>query len=176
MNNHVVLVDEKDREIGVEDKIKVHIQPRLHRAFSVFLFNGSGKLLLQQRAADKYHSGGLWTNTCCSHPRPGERTERAAARRLVEEMGISCPLRKAFDFVYRASVYRGLTEYELDHVFIGCYNGAVHPNPLEVMDHRWVAIGDLNASIQADPHRYTPWLVLALERVVECSRGGLRSG
>ena len=119
MDNQVVLVDEQDREIGVEDKIKVHIQPRLHRAFSVFLFNGSGKLLLQQRAADKYHRGGLWTNTCCSHPRPGERTERAAARRLVEEMGISCPLWKAFDFVYRASVYRDLTEYELDHVFIG---------------------------------------------------------
>ena len=119
MQEQVILVDQQDREIGVAEKLEAHRKGKLHRAFSVFLFNAKDEMLLQQRAAEKYHSGGLWTNTCCSHPRPGEPTEAAARRRLREEMGISCNLNKAFDFIYRAEFDNGLIEHELDHVFIG---------------------------------------------------------
>src|ERR1700743_3243063 len=121
----VVLVDESDKEIGVMEKMEAHEKALLHRAFSVFIFDASGRMLLQRRALAKYHSGGLWTNACCSHPRPGETVQAAAERRLVEELGFSTPLCKAFEFIYRADFANGLTEYEFDHVFAGAFEGMV---------------------------------------------------
>lgn len=119
----VILVDEQDRPTGRMEKIEAHRKALLHRAFSIFIFNEKGQMLLHKRAAGKYHSGGLWTNACCSHPQPGEETLAAAENRLVEEMGIRVPLTKAFDFSYRAEFDNGLTEYEFDHVFTGTYDG-----------------------------------------------------
>ena len=166
----VVLVDERDREVGVGEKLRVHREARLHRAFSVFLFNAAGELLLQQRALGKYHSGGRWSNTCCSHPRPDELIVEAAANRLEEEMGISCPLWRAFEFVYQARVGEGLCEFEFDHVFVGHYDGEVFPNAAEVMAYKWVSIADLKADLCLSSESYTPWLAIALERAVEHSR------
>ena len=131
-NQKVILVDDRDNEIGTMEKMEAHYTPNLHRAFSVFVFNTRGQMLLQQRAKTKYHSGGLWTNTCCSHPYPGEEIEAAATRRLEQEMGFTTPLTKAFDFIYQATFDNGLTEYEFDHVFIGEYDGDVHPAKDEV--------------------------------------------
>ena len=126
MLEEVVLVNEKDEAIGTMEKMAAHEKALLHRAFSVFVFNKNGDLLMQQRAHSKYHSGGLWTNTCCSHPRPGEHVADAANRRLQEEMGFTTSLNKAFDFTYKAAFDNGLTEHEFDHVFIGIYEGPIH--------------------------------------------------
>ena len=120
----VILVNEQDEQTGTIEKMEAHRKALLHRAFSVFIFNGKGEMLLQQRAMGKYHSPGLWTNACCSHPRPGEEVETAAFRRLKEEMGIETSLKKIFDFIYRTEFDNGLTEYEFDHVYIGTYPGA----------------------------------------------------
>ena len=163
----VVLVDEQDCEVGAGEKLSVHREGRLHRAFSVFLFNTSGELLLQRRALSKYHSGGLWSNTCCSHPAPGEPVVEAASARLEEEMGIFCPLREAFEFTYRAPVGEGLVEFEYDHVLVGHYEGSVFPDPAEVMDCKWMSLADLAADLSASPGSYTPWLGVALEAAVE---------
>ena len=124
----VILVNEQDEQTGVMEKMEAHQKALLHRAFSVFIFNDKGELLLQQRASDKYHSGGLWTNTCCSHPNPDEETITAAQRRLKEEMGFTTKLSKAFDFIYKSEFSNGLTEHEFDHVFTGYYNGEIHPD------------------------------------------------
>ena len=134
MKEQVILVNESDNEIGVMEKMDAHHKPILHRAFSVFIFNSKGEMLLQQRASHKYHSAGLWTNACCSHPRPGENIQVAASRRLEEEMGFSTNLVKTFDFIYQASFGNGLHEYEYDHVFMGRYDGKISPNPEEVSD------------------------------------------
>ena len=131
----VILVDIEDCEVGVMEKMEAHKHAQLHRAFSVFLFNKQGKMLLQQRAFSKYHSGGLWTNACCSHPRPGESLESAVSRRLFEEMGIATPVTKAFDFIYQAELPNELVEHEFDHVFIGNYDGEVAPNHLEAVSY-----------------------------------------
>ena len=163
----VVLVDEQDRCIGSEEKLKAHRDGVLHRAFSVFVFSSRGELLLQRRTLGKYHSGGLWTNTCCSHPRLGEDVETAAARRLSEEMGIRCPLEKAFDFVYRAQVADELVEHEFDHVFVGVFDGEIHPDPSEVMETRWLAPAALREELARDASAYTPWFRLSIERVLE---------
>lgn len=169
----VILVDRRDREIGVEEKLKAHQEGKLHRAFSVFLFNARNELLLQQRAADKYHSAGLWSNTCCSHPRPGESTIAAAQRRLHEEMGITCAVEKAFDFIYRVSFANGLIEHELDHVFIGRYDGAVRPAPEEAMAYRWAPIDAVKKELRDAAETYTVWFRLALERAVRAGAGVL---
>src|SRR4030042_2763439 len=124
----IILVDENDREIGTEEKLKTHEQGKLHRAFSIFVFNSKGELLLQRRAKGKYHSGGLWTNTCCSHPREGEKLEEAVHRRLKQEMGLDCPLKEAFSFIYKVRFENGLFEHELDHVFIGRVDGKPVPD------------------------------------------------
>lgn len=166
-NDLLILVDEQDREVGLAEKLSVHREGRLHRAFSVFLFNASGELLLQRRALTKYHSGGLWSNTCCSHPAPGELLVEAASTRLEEEMGISCRLREAFEFTYRARVGNGLLEFELDHVFVGHYEGSVFPNSAEVMDCKWISHADLAADLSANPGSFTPWLGVALEAAAE---------
>lgn len=163
----VVLVDEDDHVIGTEGKMAAHIAGKLHRAVSVFVFNTDGKLLLQQRAASKYHSAGLWSNTCCGHPRPEEKTDHAAHRRLQDEMGFDCPLRRDFDFVYKRQLNGGLVEHEYDHVFVGHHDDAPSPAPAEVADWRWVGADEVLTDLEANPDRYTAWFGLALERVLE---------
>jgi isopentenyl-diphosphate delta-isomerase len=162
----VILVDDVDQEIGVREKMAAHQRGELHRAFSVFVFNARGEMLLQKRAPLKYHSGGLWTNTCCSHPRPGEPTAEAAHRRLGEEMGFGCPLEGAFSFIYRAEFEDGLIEHELDHVFIGQFNGQPTPDPAEVDDWRWIDLPTLREDVRAHPDRYTPWFKIAMDDVL----------
>ena len=157
----VILVNEQDEEIGSMDKLEVHRKAILHRAFSVFIFNEKGEMLLQRRALNKYHSGGLWTNACCSHPRPGETVEGAAARRLVEELGFSTDLHRIFSFLYKAPFDNGLTEHEYDHVFIGQYSGLVHPNPDEVGDFCYKQMDSIRDSLESHPHKYTEWFKIA---------------
>lgn len=166
MKEKVILVNEQDKEIGVAEKLEVHQEGRLHRAFSVFIFNEKNEMLLQQRAPDKYHSGGLWSNACCSHPVPGESLESASERRLFEEMGIRCNLKKAFHFVYKAKLNNQLIEHEFDHVFIGKYSGeSVIPNPQEVMSHRWVSFETLQEEMRRFPKKFTIWFKIAVARV-----------
>lgn len=162
MNDQVILVNEKDEPIGSMNKLAVHQKGLLHRAFSVFVFNPAGKLLLQRRAGEKYHSANLWTNTCCSHPYPEEDTLAAAKRRLKEEMGIEIELEKKFDFIYRATLENGLIEHEFDHVYIGHYNGQPQINPQEVSEYRWVALKELKNEIALSPHQFTEWLKIAI--------------
>jgi isopentenyl-diphosphate delta-isomerase len=161
MLEEVVLVNEKDEPMGTMEKMAAHEQALLHRAFSVFVFNKNGDLLMQQRAFSKYHSGGLWTNTCCSHPRPGEEVADAATRRLQEEMGFTTSLAKAFDFTYKAAFDNGLTEHEFDHVFTGMYEGPIHFNPNEVAAYAFIPVGELEAQIQETPERFTAWFHIA---------------
>src|SRR5580658_4397934 len=131
----VVLVDESDQPVGVMEKMEAHRRGLLHRAFSVFIFNSRGEMLLQQRAPEKYHSAGLWTNACCSHPRPGEDTREGAVRRLKEELGFTTHLEKLFEFTYRSEFDNGLTEFEFDHVFIGVYDQEISPDKKEASDY-----------------------------------------
>ena len=165
IKEEVILVDEQDRQTGIAEKMEAHENGWLHRAFSVFVFNGRGELLLQQRAMEKYHSGGLWTNTCCSHPRPGEDTRAAAERRLLEEMGFQVALEKVFDFLYKAGFDNGLIEHEFDHVFVAGYEGPVDTNPDEVMDHAFRSLSQIEADLDADPGQFTAWFRLAFPRV-----------
>ena len=163
----VILVDVDDCEIGLMEKMEAHKQAVLHRAFSVFLFNTQGKMLLQQRALTKYHSAGLWTNTCCSHPRPGETLENAVSRRLMEEMGITAKVSKAFDFIYQAALPDHLNEHEFDHVFIGNFDDEVRPNHLEVANFVYQSIEEIDANLQSHPEKYTVWFKIAFPKVVE---------
>jgi isopentenyl-diphosphate delta-isomerase len=165
MEEQVILVNDQDEETGVAEKMEAHQQGWLHRAFSVFIFNSRGEMLLQQRARDKYHSGGLWTNTCCSHPRPGESTKVAAERRLKEEMGFQVSLDKVFDFVYKADFDNGLTEHEFDHVFVAEYEGPVDFNKEEVMGYSYRSMQQIVQSMETDPAQYTAWFHLAFPRV-----------
>ncbi len=164
---HVILVDENDGITGVCEKMLAHEQALLHRAFSVFIFNDNGEMLLQKRALTKYHSPGLWTNSCCSHPRPQEDTLHAASRRLQEEMGFSSPIKKAFHFVYRAAFENGLTEHEFDHVFIGNYNGAISCNPAEVMEYAYLPLKVIKEKLISHPQFFTVWFLIAFPKVVE---------
>lgn len=165
MEEQVILVNRQDEETGVAGKMEAHEKGWLHRAFSVFIFNSRGELLLQQRALNKYHSGGLWTNTCCSHPRPGEDIKLAAERRLKEEMGFQVSLEKVFDFLYKADFDNGLTEHEFDHVFIAEYNGPVNFDKEEVMDCSYRSMQQIAQSLKTDPGEYTAWFRLAFPRV-----------
>ncbi|MBX9589501.1 MAG: isopentenyl-diphosphate Delta-isomerase [Hyphomonadaceae bacterium] len=153
----VILVDADDRAIGTMAKLEAHRRGLLHRAVSVFVLDSSNRVLLQQRAPGKYHSGGLWTNTCCSHPRPGEGVAKAGARRLVEEMGVACSLTSLFQMRYRAQVSNGLVEHELVHVLIGRFDGAPAPNPSEVMAWRWMAPTEIARDVDKRPDAYTVW-------------------
>ncbi|MDB5272487.1 MAG: isopentenyl-diphosphate delta-isomerase [Chitinophagaceae bacterium] len=162
----VILVDESDQEKGVAEKIEAHRQGLLHRAFSVFVFNDAGQLLLQQRAASKYHSPLLWTNTCCSHPRPRESTLDAAYRRCQEEMGIKPSLQHAFSFIYKVALDQGLTEHEYDHVYIGQYNDAPLLNPEEACDYKWVTIQEVQTDVKLHSSRYTVWFAICLDQVI----------
>jgi isopentenyl-diphosphate delta-isomerase len=165
-NGEVILVDENDTPVGVAEKMEAHQQGVLHRAFSIFIFNSKGEMLLQQRALNKYHSAGLWSNTCCSHPSPGEETGTAAAKRLKEEMGFETPVKKIFDFIYKAEFGNGLTEHEFDHVFAGEYDGPVDLNPNEAMDYCYKDMVDIHASLQSTPQHYTAWFHLAFPEVL----------
>lgn len=162
MSERVILVDAGDTPVGTAEKLTAHREGRLHRAFSVFVLNDGDEVLLQRRAEGKYHSGGLWSNTCCSHPRPGEETEVAARRRLEEEMGFVCPLEPAFEMVYRADVGGGLVEYEYDHIFLGRWNGGPDPDPAEVAGWRWVGLPELREEVARTPRRFTYWFRVAL--------------
>jgi isopentenyl-diphosphate delta-isomerase len=167
----VVLVDEKDNDVGREEKIKAHMNGgKLHRAFSIFIFNGKGEMMIQQRAFGKYHCGGLWTNTCCSHPRPGELAENAAHRKLKQEMGFDTDLKEILSFTYRAPFENGLTEHEFDHVFVGGFDGNPQMNPQEVGDFKWVNPNVLEKDVNENPDKYTPWFKIVLARVLEWYR------
>ena len=163
----VILVDNNDHEIGACDKLSAHYAPRLHRAFSVFVFDGHWRLLMQRRAADKYHSGGLWSNTCCGHPRPGDQTSDAAGRRLFEEMGFRTPLRAASHLQYNLSVDNGLTEHEYNHLFVGRFDGVLNPNIAEVDDWRWVSLPEVLTTHRARPCEYSRWFRPALRALLE---------
>lgn len=157
MQEYVVLVTPQDEPVGLMEKMAAHENGLLHRAFSVFLFDSEGRMLLQQRAAEKYHSPGLWTNTCCSHPREGESYLEAAERRLVEELGITTDLLPAFSFIYKAEVGEGLWEHELDHVFVGRFDGEIKPNPTEVADTMHMTLEEIAQKMAADEQYFTQW-------------------
>lgn len=163
----VILVDMNDREIGTMEKMTAHEQACLHRAFSVFLFR-ENKVLLQKRASSKYHCGGLWTNTCCSHPEPGENVTDAAIRRLREELDIHVDdVQEVHSFVYHHAFENGLTEFEYDHVLVGEYDGSWVENSEEVDEVKWVDINELKEDIASNPKKYTPWFIVALNAAVE---------
>ena len=168
----VILVDEQDRPVGTAPKLAAHENGgRLHRAFSVFIFDSAGRMLLQRRAASKYHFGGLWTNACCSHPRVGRNLIDSATARLRHELGFETPLEERFSFIYRAhDLSSGLTEHEFDHVLVGRFDGRPDPNPEEVDAWEWVAPAELLLDVRDRPQRYTPWFRIVLERVV----GGIK--
>jgi isopentenyl-diphosphate delta-isomerase len=161
MEEIINLVDGRGARIGAIEKIEAHRAGVLHEAFSIFVANGRGEMLLQKRAAGKYHSGGLWSNACCGHPRFGEAVGGAAHRRLREEMGFDCPLRETHHFIYQVEFDNGLTEYEFDRVFVGLYEGEVKPNEDEAEDFRWTDVGTIAADLAARPDRYTYWFRVA---------------
>lgn len=171
MEEQVILVDDNDNEIGIAEKMATHRSGELHRAISIFVFDSSDRLLLQKRASTKYHSGGLWSNTCCSHPRPREDVLAAARRRLGEEMGFECELSKVFSFVYRVAFANHLIEHEYDHVLFGLYNGKPVLNPEEAEDWNWVDVENLRTDVKRNPGAYSFWLATCLDRVVACRAG-----
>lgn len=160
----VILVNEQDEAIGAMEKMEAHEKGFLHRAFSVFVLNENNELLLQKRAVSKYHSGGLWTNTCCSHPREGENIIEAGNRRLMEEMGMTCELQPMFSFIYKAELDKGLTEHELDHVIIGRSNATPDINPEEVEDWKYIDLNNLEEDMNVNPENYTAWFKIIFDR------------
>lgn len=170
----VVLVDASDRPVGTAPKLEAHRRGELHRAFSVLVHDGAGNLLLQKRHGAKYHSGGLWSNTCCGHPRPGEETAAAARRRLAEEMGFACALLPLGTHLYRADVGAGLIEHELVHLFCGEYTGAVHPDPREAEDFAWRPLAEVRREACASPERFTVWFCRYLAEPQRL--GGIEAG
>ena len=164
--DRLILVDAFDNPVGEMGKADAHVEGRLHRAFSVFLVGEKG-MLVQRRAADKYHSGGLIANACCSHPRVGESLIDAVPRRMAEELGFSCPVKEIFAFVYRAPVGNGLIEYEYDHVFLGRYDGEVSPNPEEIDEVFWISYDTLSERLLETPEQFAPWFVIAAPRVLK---------
>lgn len=164
-NQHVILVNSEDEPLGTMEKMEVHRQGLLHRAFSVFIFDSKGRMLLQQRAANKYHGGSLWSNTCCSHPRPGEKVEDAAARRLQEEMGFTTPLEKIFEFTYRAIVENNLIEHEYDHVFVGEYEDEINFNKDEVADCLYEDVASIKWALEKQPAKFTSWFHIAFPKI-----------
>ncbi len=167
MEEHVILVDENDTPVGLMEKIEAHEKALLHRAFSVFIFNKKGELMLQQRAVSKYHSPLLWTNTCCSHQREGETNIEAGKRRLQEEMGFSTDLKEVFSFIYKAPFDNGLTEHELDHVMIGYYDDAPKLNKEEAEAYKWMPLEDVKKDIEENPQLYTAWFKIIFKKSYE---------
>ncbi len=160
----VILVDEKDTNVGVMEKLEAHKKGVLHRAFSIVLFDSSGNILLQQRAHGKYHSAGLWTNTCCSHPRPDEDLQAATSRRLREEMGIQTALYFRYKFIYKAQL-GDLIEHEYDHVYTGVFNGTPEVNPEEVADWKFISRNELLKDINLSPRRYSAWFQMIIHQL-----------
>lgn len=164
----VILVDKNDNEIGLEEKIAAHLRGgKLHRAFSIFIFNSSGQLMLQKRAKGKYHAGGLWSNACCGHPRPNEKTGASAVRRLKEEMGFDCVLNEKSNFIYKVSFGNNITEHEFLHIFIGNFDGLPALNPEEVEDWKWVDVESLKIDMEKNSQKYTPWFIISLQLVLK---------
>ena len=161
----VILVDENDQPIGQMEKQAAHVMPHLHRAFSIFIFNSKGELLMQQRALSKYHSPGLWTNTCCSHPRDGETLAEATSRRLMEEMGMSCEMHEVYTFIYKAPVGEGLIEHEFDHVWIGQSDETPNINHEEVESWKYMSLDELSQDLQLHPEHYTEWCKITFEEM-----------
>ena len=161
---NVILVNEKDEQIGLMPKMEAHEKALLHRAFSVFIFNDDNKLMLQQRALDKYHSPGLWTNTCCSHQREGENNIQAGKRRLQEEMGFVVDLQESISFIYKAPFDNGLTEHEFDHIMIGKFNESPNLNPDEVADWKWMSLESVKKDMVLYPELYTEWFKIIFEK------------
>jgi len=170
---HIILVDENDSEVGTMEKMEAHRKGALHRAFSVVLFNTNGEMLLQKRASSKYHSAGLWSNACCSHPKPGEKIEDAAQRRLKEELGIDLMPKSLFKFIYRVAFPNGLFEHEYDHVLVATFNGNPIVNKAEVDEWKFVDYQELKQSIHERPKEFTHWFKIILEKMP--SMQGLKS-
>jgi len=162
MIEQVILVDEHDNEVGLMEKLEAHHKGLLHRAFSILVFNSKGELLLQKRAKSKYHSGGLWTNTCCSHPLPNENIQHATTRKLKQEMGIELQPLFVYKFIYKAYLDHNLTEYELDHVFTATFDGIPQVNPAEVEDWRYIDIASLKKEMAEKPNEFTAWFHLIM--------------
>lgn len=156
-SNEVILVDKYDQPVGTMEKLEAHRQGLLHRAFSIFIFDQQERMLLQQRADNKYHSGGLWSNACCSHPIPGEDLETTLQNKLEQEMGFTCPLEKAFSEIYKAPMPNGLVEHEFDHVFFGFFSGKISPNPAEVKAYRFLSRREIEREIAQNPDDFTAW-------------------
>jgi isopentenyl-diphosphate delta-isomerase len=165
-NDYVILVDEQDNEIGVMEKLRAHELGKLHRAFSVFIFNDKKELLLQQRAINKYHSGGLWTNTCCSHPSPNETIKDAANRRLYEEMGMTCDLKIINNFIYKTEFENGLIEHEFDYILTGISNSTPQINKTEVETYKWQQISEIQNDINLNPNKFTTWFKIAMQQTI----------
>jgi len=163
MSKNVILVDENNNERGVMEKLEAHVQGELHRAFSILIFNKKGELLLQQRDSKKYHSGGLWTNTVCSHPEPKKDLYECVHKRMQEEMGFVTPVEEVFTFLYKSGYENGLTEHEFDHVFIGFYEKNPKPNPDEVMNFKWISLPNIMKDMQKNPEIYTSWFKILLQ-------------
>jgi len=162
---NVILVDSKDYPIGTMEKLEAHQKGVLHRAYSVFLFNNNNELLLQKRAKGKYHSSDLWSNTCCSHPEPGEHLTTSAQNRLLEEMGITTSLQSLFSFTYKTKFSNGLIEHELDHVLIGRFNASPLPNPAEASDWKYASLKEISNEVKENPEAYTFWFKKIYKRV-----------
>lgn len=160
----VILVNDKDEQIGLMEKIEAHEKALLHRAFSVFVFNDKNELMIQQRALEKYHSPGLWTNTCCSHQREGESNIDAGKRRLQEEMGFSTDLKETISFIYRAPFDNGLTEHEYDYILVGTFNEEPNPNPDEVADWQWMSLEAIEKDMEEHPEIYTEWFKIIFDK------------
>jgi len=164
-SDYVILVDEQDNQLGTMEKLQAHVEAKLHRAISVFIFNSNKELLLQKRAANKYHSASLWTNTCCSHPKPNENTANAAKRRLKEEMGIDCNLQAAFNFTYLAKLENDITEHEFDHVFFGFTDDIPKLNLEEASNYKYLSLDEIKNQLEENPEQFTVWFTLIFERV-----------
>lgn len=162
----VILVNDQDEVIGTEGKTRAHLLGTLHRAFSVFVVNAAGQLLLQKRALTKYHSRGLWSNTCCGHPRPHETISHASRRRLREEMGFETNLKEVFSFIYRAKLEDGLIENEYDHVLIGFFQGVPKPDPAEISEWRWVDLSDVSGDLKENPKQYSYWFRICFDQIL----------
>lgn len=166
MKEMIILVDRNDKEIGAIEKMEAHLNGLLHRAFSIFIFNSKGEMMLQRRALHKYHSGGLWTNTCCSHPNEGETLESAVHRRLMEEMGFDCDLKEIKSFYYHAKLDNNLEEHELDHIFVGCYDGEPQINEEEVDQWMWINFEEVRKALSKEPEKFTYWFKVAINQVL----------
>lgn len=161
----LVLVDSHDIETGQGEKMQIHREGKLHRAFSILVFNSRGEMLLQKRSIRKYHSGGLWTNACCGHPKAGEKLLSSAHRRLKEEMGFDCGMKRLFSFTYQTTLDNGLIEHEFDHVLIGGYDGIVHPDPYEAEDYQWIDVARIHEGIARNSGEYTVWFVILMNKL-----------